>query len=460
MHAIADDLFAGAGGWDLAAEAVGIYARGVENDPAARATREAAGLSTIHDDVWTFQPDGLAQGLIASPPCQTFSKAGKGSGRKALVTVAQALATDAYADKDELRALARAVGDERTALVLLPMHYATQHGHYRWLAWEQVPSVLPVWEACAAILRELGWRVWTGQMHAEQHGVPQTRTRAVLLARQDGEALPPLPTHSRYYPRTPAKLDEGVARWVTMGEALRWGMTQRPYPTVAPGIGTGGPDPMALGGKGGRQIIYDARASGDWVEQQTPSPSGVCAECGNDDASYGYAFCTDCLEALSAEGAGGHHLQTPSMLRANDRSGQRTLALPAHTVAVGHDAGQLRWAPTFVSQSGTPVDEEWPDKRPSTTVAGRDLVQNPGATANRYNGVTKSRNDGVRLTVAEAGVLQGFPATYPWQGNRSQQFRQVGNAIPPPMAAAVLAQACPQAADHADADATTDEGAA
>lgn len=65
---IADDLFAGAGGWDLAATQLGIHARGVENMKEARATRDAAGLTTIHDDVWTFQPDGNAQGLIASPP--------------------------------------------------------------------------------------------------------------------------------------------------------------------------------------------------------------------------------------------------------------------------------------------------------------------------------------------------------------------------------------------------------
>lgn len=75
--AIADDLFAGAGGWDLAARDLGIHARGVENMKEARATRDAAGLTTIHDDVWTYEPDGTASGLIASPPCQTFSLASR-----------------------------------------------------------------------------------------------------------------------------------------------------------------------------------------------------------------------------------------------------------------------------------------------------------------------------------------------------------------------------------------------
>ena len=43
-----------------------------------------------------------------------------------------------------------------------------------------------------------------------------------------------------------------------------------------------------------------------------------------------------------------------------------------------------------------------------------------------------------RLTPSEAGVLQGFPADWPWSGGDIPQ--QIGNACPPPLAAA-LAQA-------------------
>lgn len=387
---IADDLFAGAGGWDVAADMLDVHARGVENMPEARATRDAAGLTTIHDDVWTFRPrytaypTGLhlqAAGLIASPPCQTFSQAGKGSGRKALNDVLAVLPNVATMSLGELREAGEVFGDDRTALVLTPLWFALHHP-YKWLAWEQVPTVLPVWEACAEVLREHGWHVWTGVLHAEQYGVPQTRKRAVLIANRDMEVGPPTPTHSRYYARTPSKLDPGVAKWVSMSEALGW-------------------------------------------PEDTHPDSVPC----------------DCDVAL--------HM--PSHDRAYDASVPRTPCKPAPTMAIGNGSAQVRWdprettpdgLPRFAQQSDNVPDYTWPDNRPATVVAGRDLVQAPGATANRYNNSTKSRNDGVRVSVGEAGALQSFPSDFPWQGSaKSKQYLQAGNAVPVLLAMAVLCAA-------------------
>lgn len=42
-----------------------------------------------------------------------------------------------------------------------------------------------------------------------------------------------------------------------------------------------------------------------------------------------------------------------------------------------------------------------------------------------------------RLTVRMAGIVQGFPRDYPFQGRKTHAYRQVGNAFPPPVAAAV-----------------------
>lgn len=56
--------------------------------------------------------------------------------------------------------------------------------------------------------------------------------------------------------------------------------------------------------------------------------------------------------------------------------------------------------------------------------------------------------DAVRITVEEAGVLQGFPPDYPWQGSRSGCFLQIGNAVCPPLACLVVAAAAGHELDH------------
>lgn len=220
------DLFAGSGGWDVAVRDHGGEALGVEIMKEAVETRELNGLKTIYSDVW--DADELEKyvrwwrndwTLLASPPCQAFSAAGSGAGRKALDDVLRAIHEGVWRDIDALREFADSLGDERIGLVLTPLHYAIR---YRpdYIAFEQVPPVLPIWQACAEMLRGRGYSVWTGNLQAEQFGVPQTRKRAILMATRHGVARPPVPTHSKYYPRNPQKLDPGVQKWVSMAEAL------------------------------------------------------------------------------------------------------------------------------------------------------------------------------------------------------------------------------------------------
>lgn len=42
-----------------------------------------------------------------------------------------------------------------------------------------------------------------------------------------------------------------------------------------------------------------------------------------------------------------------------------------------------------------------------------------------------------RLTVRMGGVIQGFPDDWKWAGGKTAQWRQVGNAFPPPVAEAI-----------------------
>lgn len=174
------------------------------SDQAAYCERDA----DIYRNVWSgFFHEHLVPEhdlYIASPPCQTFSMAGKGEGRKALDDVLGLIDEQAFVSGYRLERLTNERDlDPRTALVLTPLAHIYHH-RPRLVALEQVPEVLPVWHAYAAVLRSFGYSVWTGIMRAEQYGVPQTRKRAILMARLDGKVQPPTPTHSRYYSTDPA----------------------------------------------------------------------------------------------------------------------------------------------------------------------------------------------------------------------------------------------------------------
>lgn len=362
------DLFAGPGGWSEGLAQLGIAERGIDVDSDACDTGQAAGHYRHQGNIAVMNPRdvlgpwGQPAGIVASPPCQGFSKGGHGRGRADSLHVLDELSR--VRDLDDLESslitLDRAMTDDRTLLALEPLRWALALGP-RWLAWEQVPAVLPLWDACAVILRAYGYSVSTGKVHAEQYGVPQTRTRAVLVARSaeltatHGPAALPVPTHSRYHPRAPERLDEGVAPWVSMATALGWGMTGRPYPTVSAGTARGGQDPQMLGGSGARATVQEQRDSGAWVHNRP----------------------------------------------ATTVQGDSRIWPPGHKVNAD-DERRLG------------VDE----------------------AARRYQG--RAGTQAMRVTVAEAGVLQSFERDYPWQGRTTSQFQQVGNAVPPLLARAIV----------------------
>lgn len=245
------DLFAGPGGLDVAAEKLGIPTVGIEWDDSACETRCAAGLETVQDDVRRHGPSGYEANVLAGgPPCQTFTVAGTGAGRRALDEVLGFI--DRMVAREERAGIAKDLAnlrDERTALVLEPLRWVLEaidvrKRPYDAIVLEQVPAVLPVWEAYARALRKEGYEVDCGLLRTEEYGVPQTRRRAVLIARFGDEPVSlPSPTHRTYRKGVPRHAgDQQLKPWRTMADVL-----DRKYPfSVISNYGTGG-DPKARG---------------------------------------------------------------------------------------------------------------------------------------------------------------------------------------------------------------------
>lgn len=232
------DLFAGPGGFDQAARELGVHAVGIEHDPSACETRRAAGHATVQGDVRRYGPADFPEAtvLAGGPPCQTFTLTGNGKGRGLL---------------DRLRVEAKAMAarqlhfvgglDERSTLVLEPLRWALEAVDlgrpYTAIVLEQVPAVLPMWETYAELLAAEGYTAVCGVLNAEEYGVPQTRRRAVLVARLDRPAVLPAATHRAY--RATGGVLPGP---VSMGDVLPH---RGPF-TVVSNYGTGG-DPKKRG---------------------------------------------------------------------------------------------------------------------------------------------------------------------------------------------------------------------
>ncbi|NUV57694.1 DNA cytosine methyltransferase [Streptomyces coelicolor] len=373
------DLFAGPRGWSEGLRMLGLTDIGLEWDWSACKTAYAAGHPVIQCDVAQYptQPfAGRNKGLIASPPCQAWSRAGKRGGLADQPLVHQAVHDLAHGRDTRAELVARC-RDERSLLAAEPMRWLYDL-RPEWVCMEEVPDVLPLWKQYADVLRGWGYSAWTGVLNAADYGVPQTRQRAILIASRVRKVTAPEPTHAK----APAEDLFGgcLGRWVSMAEALGWdsGLTVNTRGDRKTAGGNEFPadrPSWALTEKTRSWVLKSRRDSPGWVAKEGP--------------------------------------------RENRRADQP--------------------APTFTGEAHR---WSWTLDRPATTVCATNRIAPPGHRNRDAGGESQFASpDTVRITVAEAAILQSFRPDYPFFGTKTKAFEQVGNAVPPLLAAHVVSVA-------------------
>ncbi|MFG2328290.1 DNA cytosine methyltransferase [Streptomyces sp. NPDC048604] len=304
-HMQITDLFAGPGGWSTGLRTLGLIETGIELDPWACATRRAAGHGTVQADVTlaNLADYDATDGLIASPPCRPWSPGGLREGHLDRSLVAATI-DDLAAGHDTRNSHRAACANPDSLLAAEPMRWIRAL-RPQWVAMEQVPAVLPLWQQYARHLTAWGYSTWTGVLNAADYGVPQSRRRAVLLASRTRTVHAPAPSHA------------------------------------------------------GRHVpMHDA------------------------------------IDAVTADTVLVSRRDSVARLAAHGPRRNRTATEPAPTIT-----GEVwRW--------------KWQDDTGTRSV-----------------------------TPSEAGVLQTFPADYPWQGPKTRVARQIGDAVPPLLAAHAIAVA-------------------
>lgn len=387
-HLLSADLFAGAGGLTVGLHAAGF--RSVffnEIDDAASATfqhnfPEARAYTCPIEELTAeriFRDTQLEPGqldlLVGGPPCQGFS----------------------------INAPIRSERDDRNHLFRHYVRLVCEGLRPKCLVLENVPGLISMGSGktlqdVLAAFGEAGYRAEARILNAAHYGVPEERWRLIILAtRLNGAVLRfPNPTHYSkqranfsggrthtftYAVRPEAHRDmfggSGLARPVTVGEAID------DLPAITSG---GGKDELQYehearnayqrGMRGGAKVLFNHHCAG---------------------------LSAINLERLSHVPPGGSWRDIPEQLLPE---GMKRARRSDHTKRYGRLNPE---APSGTIM--TKCDPHW-------------------GTVVHYD------QDRI-LSVRECARIQSFPDAFRFLGNKQQQYRQVGNAVPPLLATAI-----------------------
>lgn len=319
------------------------------------------------------------------------------------------------------------------------------------------------WREWIAAFEALGYKVghdgedYGWKLRACDYGAPTTRERLIIVCRRDGDPVRPEPTHGpgRAHPyRTAAECID----WSDPGESIfdEHGNTRHAKATlrrIATGVmrfvvhakrpfivGESAPSLIHLGNgerPGQAPRVYDIH-----------KPLGTVVAGGGKHAlvsaflakHYTGLVGHDPRRPLGAITTKDHHsLVAANLIRTDNTSDGRLRGLASpdapmgtQTTAPGH-AIVAAFLSTYYGQSvGRPVD----GPMGTQTTKHRHAV-----VTVEIDGVTYAIVD-IRMRMlkpSELKLAQGFPASYRLEGSQHLQVRLIGNSVPPPLAAAVVA---------------------
>lgn len=403
------DICAGAGGLSRGLQLAGFDVYGLELDPDACETHRRHVGPCKRADVTTYHPRVPFALVAGGIPCQPFSMAGEREGLddpRYLLPAFLRVAREAHAEAVMIENVRGLVQMPRAFRVVLDAVEAEYH------------------------------TTWT-VLDAADYGVPQHRDRLFIVGFRDPAARArfrwPMPTHA-----PPGSLF-GLP-YVTVRQAL----SLPPVPHrrgLKDGAKPGSPQGM-------RFLDVDAPsfAIGGSVVDLLDRPSPVIGagnfNQGNGRVREKMAAALDALDQPSPCVTASEHKSamrgTQPMSRRRRASESLSDALgaldqPAPTVR----ANAYHEAPDPVRASRRPManvvaelEEAGLADRPAPSLRGDPRLAPAGHHDRQQNGA-------VRLTPEQCAILQGFPAGWTWTGNKGSQHRQIGNAVPPPLAEAV-----------------------
>ncbi len=354
------DLFAGCGGLTQGFVVAGLRpVLAVEFDPSAAATYAANFGAIVHvGDIAKLDLEQVpkADVVVGGPPCQGFS----GLGR-------------------------RDVDDPRNKLW---RHYleVVRRAEPRVFVIENVarfrqsPDYELLLEALGSgALRD--YEIWSGELNAEDFGVPQRRRRAFVIGSRVGKPSGPVPSHQRH-----GSPDGSVVSWATIREAFE----ANSIPLA--------PSAIDLPGN-----------SIEFAGQRIPGPfHGL-------EIHVGRTYRPASIERYRHVPPGGNRFDLPEELLFDcwrkKRSGTTDVM------------GRLSW------------------EQPSVTIRTEFFKPEKGRYLHpEWHESDPYRSQDRALTLLEGSVLQTFPDGFLWCGSKVQIAKQIGNAVPPLLAEHIARQ--------------------